>query len=334
MFLMLMLCLLTETGKGDVLALDTYEIYTRPLLAAAPDGQMVLADKENKRLLFFNPEGEKIAESGRAGKGPGEFEYIYKVVWDGMGGRFVTVDYNRSVYAYWHPDGRLDREVPRGLRLANPSFFGDTLVGGMDINGTKGSEPKVVRLVGEQEFVLWQRAPLEAIHGTHAKEKGMFIQVRFDWDPRLNYACDGTMAAVNYSDTPKVTLVRLADGKATTVFDAKFPTPPVTPEHVKKVIDEVDGPWRQMVANALTPPEHWPFLSELKLDDKGRVWTFGTRTEDDAPVAFQVFDAGGTRLGGGTLPEVPEAGLNDTYYLLLHDEAADSWSLTRRPVTW
>src|SRR5690606_13959685 len=73
-----------------------------------PRDEVVVADRVNRRVRFFDSAGTLVASAGRRGAGPGEYQRIYSV--HRLEGDTILVeDIELRRFTFYMPDGRLVR---------------------------------------------------------------------------------------------------------------------------------------------------------------------------------------------------------------------------------
>ena len=75
------------------------------------EGNLLLLDGENPRLVKVSPTGELMAQIGREGGGPGEFGTPSSMT-IAPSGSIVVFDLRQRGFTLFHPDGTFDRNVP------------------------------------------------------------------------------------------------------------------------------------------------------------------------------------------------------------------------------
>ncbi|HEX6040489.1 6-bladed beta-propeller [Longimicrobium sp.] len=103
-------------------------------LDLAPDGSLVVTDGSDASAQLFSADGRLLKVLGRKGSGPGEFQVPLTPRF-GPDGRIHVLDFRHNRISVFHPDGRVDREVPlRQLMRATgiePERGGTYLVSGI-----------------------------------------------------------------------------------------------------------------------------------------------------------------------------------------------------------
>lgn len=323
----------TDLTKVDQISLDTLDIFKTPLVAVEPGGTILLGDRSEQKLLFFDKELKQIATGARKGEGPGEFVYMDSMRWDSGSQHFVIVDYTRGALSYWTSKGEFVREKKIVNRLNSYQFFGDVAYGVTDNSGKAGTSPKIHRLVGETKTKLWEQK-LQNEHGTHVANEEVIISVGFPWDPNLLYATDNKVVVHSYTATKRIVVIDATNGKEITSWSVVFPTPELTKEQIKKQIDPLPDFYRKPILKNLKPPEHWPFVSAVQMDDQSRVWVYGPKTIDDTSVAIAVYDIQGKQLKRLTLPTFASAIESDLVYILHEDDEEETLALERHRIVF
>ncbi len=296
-------------------------------VAAFRDGTIVVSQPQDKRLVYFTPDGRRLANVGRAGSGPGEFGQV-GVIPMFVGDSLLLSAGTDGRYLLFNSLGQL----VRGFRLPVPAVSGHgeltggyASIWGMDGNGNflvrrslYGSTPATWRRnIGPQaagQTAVVHTSPngtvqsLIAIEPSHTdlctsqssmQSECLTIQFRASDNARV-YA--SVSATINDSRSAYIT-VTSTRSSGDTAFSRRIPfTPePLGKRYIDSIVEMVRGNPRAVTywSNA----EYQKWLSPVKqilVASDDAVWV-GFRPEASGR-RWLILNADGTTRGTMTVP--------------------------------
>lgn len=290
----------------------------RPIrgMAVTSDGDLVVAQAQDHRVLFFDENGEAVAAFGRKGAGPGEFSGIFSLglladtlwVWDASLARFTLID----------PAREFIRTIPvskpklRGEAASDgPAFVlgfpgNGVLVGVGFANGavlfrgktTSTSADVLARITSPEDdhFVAFP-----AGGGTDGNVFGVFA--------KHDVSADGQLIAIarpfvdDGSSTATVTLLT-TDGDTVFHRTLEFAPVPIPTSVVDSATSARTA--RMNTANAAAfrrgvyLPSNFPAVNGVHIAQGGEVWLRLPETGGTQP--YLVLDRSGNRTRGCSSP--------------------------------
>ncbi|MFO8184249.1 MAG: 6-bladed beta-propeller [Candidatus Aegiribacteria sp.] len=275
-----------------------------------PEGNIYVLDGLLCRLSIFSPEGEHIESVGRAGSGPGEYQYprsmaLYE------DGSLVISDWPAATITYLGPDLGFDTVLTTFGQLSphsvEPLPGGEYVGGGLEYR-TGGEMPEGDLFLArygrdvDPKAVLW-RSPLMIDVVMENGEAGVYISnADAVWDTSL----EGDIYLSVRSDSTWWFMGMSPDGDTLLYLNREWERVPKSPEELARgeyleSLSFSDGastsisrrrdtenliPWRQAI-------------SSLDVDDQGRIWL--GQGWSDRPV-FEVYDEEGSLLFVAAVP--------------------------------
>ena len=315
--LTLFLCLAQITGS-DVWQLDMaeFEIYTDPGIALSDQGTFAFLDWDGKAVLLVDQQGRLIQRLDKRGEGPGEFVQPGEVTFDPTSGLFVVYDIMNTRISLVNPKGEIVKEHPLPSRGSQLSVHGKTVLFARHANGQQGRTPTLVTydLETKKSVDLWTYTPPKSKEVTTEVQGNRRINIVFSWDPGLYYRVGSHFLAVTFSDTGMVEILDRKDGRKKGSFKPELAIYPLRDEQVTEQISSLPTQFQDMARKNLVRPEHWPVIVWILVDDRDRIWVFGSRPEPTLPIPFKVYNQAGSLLGSGKVPEVIMAIRGEHWY--------------------
>lgn len=279
-----------------------------------PNGNVLVLDTENQRILRFGADGEYLDSFGGAGSEPGQF--ATPLFLEVAGERIYVLDSGLNRVTVFDSAGiflsRFDVDLA-GLAGTTPLFA----VGGSDeIYVAAEPVPFLDEVRDTGEAVIYRLDGAGAIADTLASfppatwmplesESGRvsYVRPRFAPTPRLS-AKNGLTALV--TTAPYLIQLRRPDGGLVRQVARQYDNVVVTPEIRDSVLDLLEQSPRSLPRQAL---ELIPFapvvpaVESLVLDDEGRLWVDPYSPD---PRRRDVFDGEGRYLGSLHMPQPVE----------------------------
>ena len=276
------------------------------------DGRIVVSDYGVSQLRFFDATGRFIKAVGRPGQGPGEFDFLGRIL-RVEGDSLILWDPNNARLTVFDSGGRVARMVP--LRDAQgssfPDPFGRTADG--DLVGTVGSRNAAVGAHRNQVYFVRygpDLAPVDTIAEHVGSERfseqcgGGMCGYATPFGRTTSAAFRDDRLYVGDGDRFEVTVIG-ADGRRIRSVRLGVPNREVTAADVARqrgaFIARARTPQRradfERVWAAMPVPRTMPAFRDIRVDRAGNLWVENYRaTEDEAP-RWAVFDSAGRLLG-------------------------------------
>lgn len=298
------------------------------------EGNVYVADWQAKHVFVLGPDLSLQRQVGRRGDGPGEFRQVSSVqvlpgdslaVFDGTAGR-LTVFLPGAVEAAYTTtlepiDGAYPEWLGRGRRSNDDYVEYDRPVSVRDDPAGDGDRDRVIRRLRSDADVT--RDSLLAIAANESvilrPERGGVIQFTPPFLPRsiVRLAPDERIYRVR-TDTLGVT-VHSPAGDRVGGFRRSYAPPPVTTEQVDEVFER--DPMAAAARSGFHPPEAWPAVADLLVDDRARSWIRLNDGRDDR-FEWLVFSPDGGLEATVELPSRADLRLvrGETLYVAEYDE--------------
>jgi hypothetical protein len=298
------------------------------------EGNVYVADWQAKHVFVLAPDLSLRRQVGRRGDGPGEFRQVSGLqllpgdslaVFDGTAGRLTVFAPDSAEAAYtttFEPvDGANPAWLGRGRRsnedyveYARPVSVRDDPAEDADrdrsirrFGAGVGAAPDVLLTVRADESVILRN------------ERGGVLQFTPPFLPRsiVRLSADERIYRVR-TDTLGVAIHSPA-GDRVGGFDRSYVPPPVTTDQVDEVFER--DPVAAAARSGFSPPESWPAVADVLVDDRARAWIRLNDGRDDR-FEWLVFSPDGTLETTVELP--PRADLRrvrgETLYVAEYDE--------------
>jgi len=275
-----------------------------------PEGNIYVLDGLLCRLSIFSPDGEHLGSTGRAGSGPGEYQYprsmaLYE------DGSLVVSDWPGATITYLRPDLSFDTVLATFGQLSphavEPLPGGEYVGGGLEYR-TGGEMPEGDLFLArygrdaDPKAVLW-RSPLMIDVVMENGEAEVYIS---NADAVWDTSPEGVVYLTVRSDSTWWFMGMSQEGDTLLYLDREWERVPKSPEELamgeymeslsfsdnsstsisRRRDTENVRPWRQAI-------------SSIDVDDQGRIWLGqGWR---DQPV-FEVYDEEGSLLFVAAVP--------------------------------
>lgn len=309
-------------------------------MAVGKDGSILIFDGQARHLRLYSPDGTFLKDVGRAGKGPGEYEYVEGMavtpggdfaIWDPLTGRITLYSasgdfletMSSHVAGYWSSvnlhvdqDGNFYVFGVRPLQAAVQTPDGTQL----QVEGPGSSERFYLRLspAGEILDTLWIPVP-EAPHQpsfvlmTKEGDHQPFItEMVYDFTPAGGFA---------YGYTSEYAFeIQTGPGEVSRVERTYDPVPLRVQERAQWEAAVAELNKRGGASAGVQIPDMKPPFRDLDVDDDGRIWIYRyaeaaerqltTPRPPNAPPAitwrdipaFDVFEQDGRFLGTALTP--------------------------------
>jgi hypothetical protein len=301
-----------------------YELFRVSGAVRLSDGRIVVANGGTSELRWYSPQGVHLMSSGRSGAGPGEFQFIARLI-RLPGDSVLVVDGRLRRYSIVSPDGEFVRTVRVEGRMDAPLPIARLN------DGTILMAPGTALALGAQGPPRVERIPLEVVAFTEGSSEpdvlAIFLGLELSIGPSGGTAQDGSMPigrgprpfgrntfvagdangwVAGDNDEPRFE-VRSPAGEVIAIARWPQQARPVTPldlaadraPNLERLADPVAR--SRMVeawAQHPEPPETMPPYSSLLLDELGNVWVQDySPSFEPASNRFRIFDRAGTWLG-------------------------------------
>jgi hypothetical protein len=274
-------------------------------------GDFYVLDRREQEVLKFSPEGRRLAEFGRKGQGPGDFQSPGRIVFTPAGELAVSEDI--ALVSFHSPVGAFLRRVDLNGRLGLGYIGPDRFYGWEWAPDSQRQVLVDVRnaFVATFHFVLRDR--FSAVLPDETGRMVMFNYSHESYVPRFLYAYGTGLSAVGISDRYEIALLD-ADGRAVATLRRDIQPPKLASRErdflERGLADFVKSRnWPERVARELAkkiPASKTVVREVLVSPDRVFVFRFPADiTADDAPWPVDIFTRAGAFLGSSQLPEIP-----------------------------
>lgn len=266
----------TAVEMGDGAAEDFESVRYGRLL---PDGRAVVADVGGLFLRIYAPSGTRLAQMGRRGGGPGEFQSIYALwltpqqaiaVWDGRTRRFTSFAATGELVATQQI--RQDAMAARNLELFLGTFSnGDLLLGDLRLD----RRPQPGEVVPER-WVLGRFSPAGEFRGAAGEVRGMFRTRRspmpFSPIARAALRADSLWAIDGFDTELRISAPGGAAVRRIALpWTARRPPRDPWPMLEARLSENTKQFYRELLDEA-PRTDQLPMVGGLLLDDRGQLW--------------------------------------------------------------
>lgn len=246
-----------EEGETD------YMLYSPEDIDADPDGNIYILDLRDALIKKYDSEGIFIADIGRRGAGPGEFDHPSELEIDSFN-RIIVADPYQRRFEFLSINGNYIKTIRMGPYVTSLACRADgsILVGYLWRDSDGNQEYRIGRLdheTGETEdlFVQKQYWPARLMNDRLRYDFPYFVRAAFDSQNRIFVG-----VAIDYEIS-----VLSADGKLAFKFRKVHDRIPVKGEMLKQITDiTLKGP-NPYVKNPFFPVFEW-----LSIDEVDNIW--------------------------------------------------------------
>ncbi len=246
-----------EEGEAD------YMLYSPEDIDADPDGNIYILDLKDALIKKYDSDGVFIADIGRKGKGPGEFDYPDNMEIDSLNQILVADPYQRR-FEFLSRDGNYIKTIRVGPYITSLACGTDrSILVGYSWRESDGSqEYRIGRLDSETGdikdlFVQKQYWPARMMNDQLRYDFPYFVRAAFDSQNRIFVG-----VAIDYEVN-----VLSADGKLAFKFRKVHDRIPVKGEMLKQISDiTLKGP------NPYVKNPFFPVFESLTIDEEDNVW--------------------------------------------------------------
>ncbi|MHB1192310.1 MAG: hypothetical protein ACYC6F_04610 [Longimicrobiales bacterium] len=293
----------------ELVVLDTI-LEAEPLLmypvgaARLSNGNVVVADRWAKTVVYLDPSGRLVRSVGRGGDGPGEFGSPWWVGQCGPDSVFVW-DLGRQTMSVRDSAGTLAREYvpPR-----NPTLFRCTQGGSFSVFGQPVEEPGSVgelmatRLTAPLRFEDASGDSVGAVGMVPVAENSILGKI-------TQFAIAAERLYVGTADSASLDVYGLDGGRLGTV-PLPIEARPATERNVEAWVDTQaefyhdPGPremYKRLVRSRSKVPTHLPLYTDLAVDPEGVLWVV-LSSPGDGDTRFLVVAPDGKLLADLRLP--------------------------------
>ncbi len=291
---------------------EIYQPIERAEAAVSPDGHLYLLDAEETKVLHFGPKGERLADIGGKGQGPGEFTFPERIYFED--GKLYVFDLGEAAISAFEADGSyIDRYAlpSRGLAVAKVKG------GWIHANWMFSMDPKA-----PVEVVLRDNAlgdPVKLLDWPRTADAGMRVMIRSDGKtpkvpfnpvrdrPAMAVSPDGGTVYVSHPGKLKISVVDVAAKKVGRVIEKDLPAIPFNKAYGDKRLQEMMDASKRNGGLSInfTPdyPDHFPLVRGLFVAAGGELVVQRWGPNPDEANYYSVFNAKG---GEAELPYDPE----------------------------
>ena len=303
------------------------------------DGRIVVANGGTRELRFYDANGRFIKSVGRVGEGPGEFDWLGRILRTD-GDSLIVWDPNNARLSFFDSGGRFARSVPlrSGQGISFPEPLGRTSDG--SLVGRTGSRNNQVGAFRFSAFYVRygpDLAPLDTI----ARRPGddFFTQPcgrgMCGYEPPFARSTSagfhGDRLWIGTADRYEIEVIDMTGRVIRSIRDAR-PFHEVSGANAARqreaFLSTARSPERraelEKVYAMMTVPKAMPAYGELRVDRGGALWVEEYRATEDAPSRWTVFDSTGRVLGTvGTPRGLRIDDIGDDYLLGVYRDSLD-----------
>lgn len=283
-------------ADGLTIPLEPYQIYGESPLAVSQDGRFCLGNQDSQ-LFFFDKNGQLIKKAGGFGQGPGEFQELFQLVW--QGGFLFAFDQSYQKWLVFDSNGDYLKvlSIP-GSPHARFSVLPLSLNQGLFFSNEE--QPTLIQWQGEKQtalanFPFWEDQPSTKIFMDNP------VSIYYRWDSDLLLASNGTLAVTMQNISKHATLIHLKTGNSK-VVEVPFKRRPVTEDDKKAFLSGFPKNYKAKLKRFETP-DYWPGVSRVLIDRGSHVWFFGQAQDSNVP--YLCFDNQGKVVKKGSMKHLP-----------------------------
>lgn len=317
---------LTEELRIGALDDPEYALSRIPRVALGPDEAVYIAQPHSIRV--FDREGQYLRELGREGQGPGEFQSLTRLGW--QGDSLWVVDYMQSRVTWYHRGMELagvDRiepiQLPEPFYSATPrwvfsdgSYAMEPLITGF-VLGTPAADRIPIARASEgapQRVILRYRGGLNVPMGFGGMMGNEWIAHIFRDTNLFVYHPDGasillvdrSFAATDTLASFRVSVIGVLGDTIRTKDIPYHPIrldPQVANDMVEAMVDHLPPELAADVRTELGSPAFYPPVSMIAVGNDGRIWLRRELVGDRETYEWLVLDAGLVPVGTISLPK-------------------------------
>lgn len=282
-----------------------------PAMAVDRNGNVYLANKGQKTIHVYHPDGRHLTDIGREGKGPGEFIRITAIriqhnrllVYDSNLTRIQIFSLNPVELSQtiildtqsWDRFEEVRSTIPHTIfGLQDSTFLAGLLLNERSDRSYLG----YYLLNGEGNIMsgkMFEQQRLLNYQGTVDDGGEVYVQLPFTSKGIVKVAPDGTIYHANSRDF----LIRIyrADGEYQRAIYYPFDRDPL---ERKEALDQF-SPWLHSAVRDADFPDTWPALESMFVDDQERIWV-STIVDDKEVYQWWVLEHSGKLLARFTWP--------------------------------
>jgi hypothetical protein len=307
---------------------DNYYFPLRPPDMEVDDqGNIYVVDYSNARIQKYDRSGRYLDSYGRSGQGPGEFQSVNRIQWDGRGILWVF-DSTRKIVGF-NQDGTLAEvfkvEVPGlfELRLSQEGFiFASTRT----INTDAGPRRRIIRIEpGESRQEIIHEFELPASvdrpqRASHYYQNGLTLT-----------SMDGSQFCFGYSAEYRIYRCD-RKGKIVLIIENNEAPTPISAKEKAETLEKGIYSWSgSQRPKDLDFPPHHPYFRQILADKQGRIYVerMPSILESDPQWKFDVFGKDGSFLYRVKLPIRPHLINDGSLFVISAEETIRSGKVTR-----
>lgn len=294
-----------------------------------------VADRFVTAVTILSEDGRLIARVGRAGSGPGEFQFVWQVHVL-PGDSLVTYDISQGRMTVFAPE-QFEVAYTLTFAAAAPQLGAPTriflladqrrIVAQYSQPFVPGEDPRRDYQPEQAVHVLnWDGTPARTAILTLSAAQSLVLRQRnavgiapfpFGWSGRLILGPGGRLY-YGKGDSLHVQIFDLA-GERVGRYSRPYTPPRISERDLKWAETQVSERFRLVLRQAA--PKRWPAFRQFTVDDRGRMW-IGLETPRGAPTDWHIVDPRGHVLCRFPLPEDVEVKLvnDDRIFAVRKDE--------------
>jgi hypothetical protein len=283
-------------------------------------GSIYVLDRKNFDIKVFGPSGQHLRTFGRAGQGPGEFEYPYSLSLDRGSGELM-VHQLATKLDFFRTDGTFLRDVPLKTMMAISGIVDSKgriyVMAHIEDDRGRRFQTKILAPDGSEQAMIAEYPYPKVDHPDPFRPSGSFV---VDRDDNLLYG---------YPRTYEIRFFRPSDHKEFKRIER--PYDPVAVTAGEREAAEKRVPYGSTITFDFS--KYHSAYRRFFTSDLGHVFVETWEATTDGRKVHDIFDAEGRFVGSMPLRPQGLTVLRGKYYALEEDE--DGYQLVKRyAVTW
>jgi hypothetical protein len=316
---------------------DNYYFPRGASLSVDDQGNLYVIDSGNVRIQKYDKAGKYVQSIGRKGQGPGEFQYLGALRFDGEGN--ICLNDMRALKVFG-PDGVYKKSVALRVFLqSNFCISKEGFIFGLEINYMTKDGPRlaVVRVSPDGQTA----ETIAQFQGELKANQPAYALHQYTNGPVL---CGLSPSALCYGFSAEYKII-LADatGKTALVIEKDAKPQPITSDEkeflLKKSGGVMGGVARtkiEKIEDAAVFPPHRPYFSRILADEGGRIYVAKRSSVLDTSKTqeFDIFSKEGIFLYKIKLPFMPEVIKRGSVYEIRRDEEGETKIVRHKVKNW
>lgn len=303
--------------------LDDYDVYRTRALAVSDDGIIAMIDRDQGHVVLIDDRGTLIKRIAAKGQGPGELQRPVEIAYSQDDQTFVVLDFANSRLSKWDKNGHFVQEHPMPRPFFRPYLPKKNLILlTRDPFAQNLQTPTLLSfdIQKNSQTVLWQFQPKSPIVFSKIGDHQDAGEIIWRWNPALVFGASDKLIAVAFTSESQVHLLNYQGQPISSPIGVKLPKFPISASQVESAFDLMPANMKADLKAGLAKPDVWPAIRNILVDNKHRIWVFGSHPEVEAPHPFSVFSERGTALASGNIPALPLAAAHGGLYYLHGEE--------------